>query len=71
MQSLQFDQEKHANLQNSHINETRERVARGMTVAEWARKHDVGREFEKNLGKSNTGWENENNKKLIMEKSSR
>ena len=40
-----------------------------MTVAEWVRKNNVGREFEKHLGKSKTGLRNDNDKNLIMEKS--
>lgn len=59
---------QYTNLQKARIIELFERTSENMTVAEWVHENKVGREFEKYLGKSKTGWRNDINKKLIMEK---
>ena len=59
---------KHTNLQKAHMIEKNKRASRNTTVAEWVRKNNIGRWFEKHLGKQKTGWRNNNNKNVIMEK---
>ena len=46
---------QNTNLRKNHVIETHERAAGDVIVAEWVRKNNVGREFEKYLGKSKTG----------------
>lgn len=48
--------------------ESHECTAKNLTLAEWVHKNNANREFENHAGKSKTGWRNDNNKKLIMEK---
>ena len=61
---------KYTNLEKACIIELCEHAAstRVITVVEWVRENRVGRKFEKYLGKSKTGWRNNNNKISIIEK---
>ena len=63
-------QKKYTNLEKARIIELYEHAAstRVIIVAELVHKNRVGREFEKYLGKSKTGWRNNNNKMSIFEK---
>ena len=61
---------KYTNLEKARIIELHEHAAstRVIAVAEWVRENRVGREIEKYLGKSKTGWRNNNSKISIFEK---
>ena len=54
---------KHSDLEKAHIVENHENACRNLTVAEWVRQMNVGRECEKYLVKLKPGCRNYDNEK--------
>ena len=54
---------KHSNIEKVRVIENFEKTCGELTVVEWVRQTRIGREHEKHLGKSKTGWRNDHNKK--------
>lgn len=59
---------KHSNREKACIVDKYENACGNLTVAEWAREINLGKEYEKFLGKSKTVWRNETNMKNVLEK---
>ena len=45
-----------------------ENTCGGLTMVEWVHQMSIGREYEKHLINSKTGWRNDHNKKNMFEK---